>query len=335
MENRLKQFPIFIVGCPRSGTTLLGLMLDSHPDISVAHEAAIFHLLYHHPVRQRWNLSSTIGRKSFLRRLKRDSNVNESLGEEVVRVAARTLESEKSLPPKLIIDSLFAAYLQNAGKAIWGEKTPTHYYYVGEIFSIYPKAAIICLIRDPRAVFASMKRYAQKKKGTNEYFWWMTESPWEASMLWMDCYENTMRWKNRVHFVKYEELVHSPEAVLRDLAEGYLNIAYDPKMLEYNEKAGEKIAGMPDWHKPTTQKVNPANADRWRSELTGKEVAGVESILHKQMEEFGYELHNDAFGNMANLRIAAKRGIYVGKRKINQNIRFTGWRICHSLRLVP
>ena len=74
MENKLKRFPMFIVGCLRSGTTLLGLMLDSHPDISVAHEAAIFHFLYQQG-KQRWRLSSAGDRKKFFEKLEQYSQI--------------------------------------------------------------------------------------------------------------------------------------------------------------------------------------------------------------------------------------------------------------------
>ena len=325
--------PIFIVGCPRSGTTLLGLMLDSHPDISVAHEAAIFHFLYNKG-RQRWRLSSAEERKKFFERLEQHSNLREALGQDVVHTAAETLQSHQKLGAKIIVDALFNAYLQKTGKTIWGDKNPTHYYNIGDILDLYPHAAVICLIRDPRAVFASMKRYAQRKKGTDEWYWWMTENPEKASMLWLDCYESTVKRKDKIYFVKYEELVQSPESILRNLTQEYLSIPYSPKMLKYYRKSEDKIANMPDWHRPTTQKVNPANAERWVSELTSYEVNRIESILGKQMEEFGYELMSGAFGDMGSYRNVIKRNTCIGKYRINRSLRATAWRICHALKLI-
>ena len=325
--------PVFIVGCPRSGTTLLGLMLDSHPNISVAHEAAIFHFLYNKG-KQKWRLSSAEDRKKFLERLEQYPNLRESLGQDVVYTVVETLRWRQKLTAKSIIDALFDAYLQKTGKIIWGEKTPTHYYHIDDILSLYPQAATICLIRDPRAVFASMKRYAQKKKDTDEWYWWMTENPEKASMLWLDCYESTMKRKDRICFVKYEELVQSPEFVLKNLTQEYLSISYSPKMLEYYRKSEDKIANMPDWHRPTTQKVNPANAERWVSELTSQEVNRIESILGKQMEEFGYGLMSGVLGDMASYRNIIKRNTCIGKYRINRSLRATAWRICHALRLI-
>ena len=325
--------PIFIVGCPRSGTTLLGLMLDSHPDISVAHEAAIFHFLYNKG-RQRWRLSSAEERKKFFERLEQYSNLREALGQDVVHTALEKLRSHQKLTVKIIVDALSDAYLQKTGKTVWGEKTPTHYYHIDDILNLYPQVAIVCLIRDPRAVFASMKRYAQRKKGTDEWYWWMTENPEKASMLWLDCYESTVKRKDKIYFVKYEELVQSPESILRNLTQEYLSIPYSPKMLKYYRKSEDKIANMPDWHRPTTQKVNPANAERWVSELTSYEVNRIESILGKQMEEFGYELMSGAFGDMGSYRNVIKRNTCIGKYRINRSLRATAWRICHALKLI-
>lgn len=325
--------PIFIIGCPRSGTTLLGLMLDSHPSISIAHEAGIFHFLYHHSGKQRWKFSSTVDRKIFFEKLEHNSNLQEAFGQDVICTATRELQAAERLTEKLIIDSLFAAYLRESGKTIWGEKTPTYYYHISDILSLYPQAAIICIIRDPRAVFASMKRYARYKEGQMGH-WWMTENLDEASMLWLDSYESAMKWKSKIFSVKYEELVQSPEAVLRDLTQHYLNIPYNPAMLKYYEKTEDKIVNIPEWHKAATHRVNPANAYRWRSELTSDEISQVESILHEQMKQLGYELESNCLKNTEHFKVTIKRSIYIVKRNINKSLKFTAWQIFRFLKKI-
>ena len=323
--------PIFVVGCPRSGTTLLGLMLDCHPDVSITHEAGIFHLLYHHPGRLRWNLSSIASNQKFFERLQYNSNLQEAFGKNVVSAVIAELQTKGQLTAKVVIDCLFAAFLRQTGKSIWGDKTPTHFYYVGDILSLYPQARVVFVTRDPRAVFASMKRYAKKTKGTRNQFWWMTENPEKASMLWLDAYESWAKWKDKIFLVKYEELVQGPELTLRKLTDDYLKISYDSDMLKYYEKAEDKIGNIPEWHKPTTHKVNPGEVDRWRLELTSKEIAQVECILHGQMKQFGYELENYD-ENSGRLKVTVKRSAYVAKRKINQSLRFSAWQILRWVR---
>lgn len=325
--------PIFIVGCPRSGTTLLGLMLDSHPNISIAHEAGIFHFLYHHPGKQRWRFSSTVDRQRFFEKLKLNLNLQKAFGQKTISLATRKLQAVEMLTAKFIVDSLFTAYLRETGKAIWGEKTPTYYYHISDILSLYPQAAIICLIRDPRAVFASMKRYASHKKSSLGH-WWMTGNLEEASMRWLDSYESAMKWKDRIFFVKYEQLVQSPELVLRDLTQHYLNIPYHSAMLKYYEKAEDEIANIPEWHKSITHKVNPAYTDRWRSELNSNEISQIEFILYERMKQFGYELENNCLKTTGYFKVTIKRSVYIIKRKINQSLRFYAWKILRFLKQV-
>lgn len=327
--------PIFIVGCPRSGTTLLRLMLDSHPSISIPEETGLFFFLYSYSGRQRWRFSSPSDRKSLFERMERSPNLQRAFGQDLVLDVINTLKMKKSLTEKMIIDSLFEAYVRQTGKTVWGEKTPTHFYYINDILKLYPQAAIICLIRDPRAVFASRKRYAQTKKGTEGYYPWMSENPEKVLMMWLDCYENVMKWKDRIFFIKYEELVLSPEAVLKDLTESFLNVPYSPEMLEYYKTAEDRLANIPDCHKFAAQRITPANANRWRSELTPEEIERVESILHRQMKEFGYELESSYLGNAGNIKITLKRNMYKIRRRARLLLTFAAWRTCRSLRLIP
>lgn len=269
-------------------------------------------------------------RQRFFERLEHNSNLQEAFGENLIFTATKKLQREERLTAKLIIDSLFAAYLQETGKIIWGEKTPTYHYLISDILSLYPQTAIICLIRDPRAVFASMKRY---KKGSKDYSWWMTENPEKASMLWLDAYQSAIKWRDRIFLVKYEEFVQSPEAILRALTQNYLNIPYNRAMLKYYEKGGNKIGNIPEWHKQITHNLNPENADRWRSELTFDEISKVESILHKQMKQFGYKLEREG-ENSGRFGVTVKRSTYIAKRKINQKLRFYAWQILCFLKQI-
>ncbi len=146
--------PIFVLGCPRSGTTLLQLMLHAHPRIAM-------------PPETRFVLTSYEARNSFgdlreepNRRALADSIVRErhtlfyDLGLDADEVFEKIVEG----PPTLgsAIGIVFRGYARRFDKPRWGDKRPGYYQYIPALLRMFPDAQIVHLIRDGRDCVASL-----------------------------------------------------------------------------------------------------------------------------------------------------------------------------------
>ena len=145
--------PVFVVGVPRSGTTLLSAMLNAHPDIAISPETFFLE----------WALR------------RRDVDPREEQGFERFwddYSASKSFESlgldnavlRNNLPAGgertfvAIFASILQTYAEAHGEARCGEKTPRHYLYIDTLLEWFPRATVVFVVRDPRAVAASLLR---------------------------------------------------------------------------------------------------------------------------------------------------------------------------------
>lgn len=280
---------LFIVGCPRSGTTLLRLILGAHPNIAIPDETGIFHILYDYPGKiRKWKSFEEL--KNVL-----VNKLNNTFSTEIINNVIDSLRNNDfNNNPRNIIEILFHQYLRRQGKAIWGDKTPTHAYHIKDIYGLFPKAKVIFLIRDPRAVFASMKKYALKREedGKSIYFW-MTKDPFKSVMLWLDCLEAINKYRNRINVVKYEDLVTQPESTIKFLFENYLKLPFDKAIFKkYAFNKSKRSGEIEEWHKQTTKVIDPSIIHKWKEELSQTEIDSIERNAKNYMIEFGYEFVN-------------------------------------------
>src|SRR5262249_16211572 len=132
--------PIFVLGCPRSGTTLLQLMLHAHPRIAI-------------PPETRFVLTSYEARNSFgdlrqepNRRAVASSMVRErhTLFYDLGLDADEVLDEIAEGPPTLgsAIGIVFRAYARRFDKPRWGDKRPGYYQYIAALLRMFPDAQI-------------------------------------------------------------------------------------------------------------------------------------------------------------------------------------------------
>lgn len=154
MGNNRESVPFFIVGCPRSGTTLLQLLVDSHPHLAIPPESHIFVRFskifdYYGDLNKESNLrlfvSDLLGDYHI-----RDWNLGVSVEEFCNQLRDNSLRS--------IISLVFELYASNEGKIRWGDKTPQHMLHLEKIKEVFPEARFIHLIRDGRDVAVSSNR---------------------------------------------------------------------------------------------------------------------------------------------------------------------------------
>src|SRR6185503_10253265 len=205
--------PFFIVGCPRSGTTLLSVLLDRHSRLCIPPETGFFaEVAPHLPGRDAASLLET------LRAWPRLAELN------LTPEAVLTQLSGRPSSPSRVLRAILDLYAEAAGKARSGEKTPQHLLEVPAILRHFPGARIVCLVRDGRDVALSLRAMP-----------WGPPTLAAAAELWntfvrlADAF--AQEHPERFMFVHYEKLVTHPNQVLPEVMR-FLGERFEPAQLE-------------------------------------------------------------------------------------------------------
>jgi len=261
--------PFFIVGCTRSGTTLIAQILNSHSRLAVYHESHFYHLL-----RQDLHRYGNLEQSSNLRRFLRD------VREVLERQRKMTVPMEDELLEALVepsfagvLATILSLYAQQHGKNRGGDKTPGHHSYLQEITEQLPDSRVIFLLRDPRdTVLAIREKFDISLKG--------------ATALWNAAYLSYTKFSHRIHLVQYEQLVHHPTESVQAIC-AYLGEDYEPDMMRFFERIPNQLTRI-KYNQDLLAPVNPSHIGRFR-EMSTDEIKRVEAACGIGMEALGYD----------------------------------------------
>lgn len=272
--------PIFVVACPRSGTTLLQLMLHAHPRIAI-------------PPENRFVLDTYKARRKF-KDLRIPEN-REQLAEWIInqrkirhmKVPKEVLKEKVAAAPPTIGSALgvvLREYAAHYGKPRWGDKRPLYLNHIHTILAMFPDAQFIHIVRDGRDCVASLKGMP----------WWKTGSTaaitrWVQSMRMAQRAQRRLRPDQFFEF-RYEDLVAEPRPILERMCE-FLGEEFDEAMLEPHRATPK--AAVPKkkvWHVRTREAVSTAAMGRWESDLEPWELAVIERLGRRHLKRHGYEL---------------------------------------------
>jgi hypothetical protein len=269
--------PFFIVGCPRSGTTLLRWMLDHHPKMAVAPETH-FGARY---VRKRGRFGAEglpTTRTALLDDFCRTQGfLQMSLDESVFRSRAGADPLDDWLPLRTALQD----FAQVRNVSLVGEKTPSHALYLASIADAFPSAKFILLRRDPRAVVASWQSAS-----------WANQTDAEVAEIWR-CYSRAMRvamreLTGRCLPVDYEELVTNPVRVLQSIC-GFLGTEFDSRMLSYSDRERTTSTPAENRDNELTYKAPVASRiDAWRGSMPRGSLRRIEAICGDEMAICGH-----------------------------------------------
>jgi len=192
--------PIFIVGCQRSGTTLLRLILDAHPNISCGPETRFLEDLARITGDRNWPRMRLFGfPKEYWHK----------------RIAA-------------LFDEFQGDYARARGKARWADKTPRYALCIDYLDQLFPTCQVVHVIRDGRDVVASHR---------DRWGWWAAVKAVKKWPYYLATARTAGAGlpAGRYHEVRYERLVADPEATLRALLD-FLGEPWDPAVLEHDKR---------------------------------------------------------------------------------------------------
>jgi hypothetical protein len=221
---------VFLVGCARSGTTLLQSLLASHPSIASYPES---HFFRHLSGGRRWRWVGLPSRRARPR-------LEQFLGELAHPSAPRALPRRVVLRRQYV--SFFLGLLDSLAlgerKAIWIEKTPSHLWHLDEIERLVPGAKFIHIVRDGTDVVASLYDVTHRYPEV----WGGARSIDACIDRWLKDVAISRRYEGRENHlaVSYERLVDSPREVLEEIC-SFLGIEYANAMLRDHRLTAERV----------------------------------------------------------------------------------------------
>ncbi|HMF13417.1 MAG TPA: sulfotransferase, partial [Gemmataceae bacterium] len=234
---------VFLVGCARSGTTLLERIVDAHPQIAVTPE---LHWITDRFKDGKWmapegrvtaELVAALAEQKRFRQLAFSRQEFAGLLDDGQPVAYRTF-----------LNRLFALYRQKKGKPLVGIKTPAFVRRVAALHALWPEAKFIHLIRDGRDVCLSVLNWNHAHLAVGQYSTW-SEDPISTTAFWWDRKVRSGRQAGQslkaelYHEIRYEDLVARPAKTCTSLCE-FLGVLYDDAMLRFHEGRTRNEQGL-------------------------------------------------------------------------------------------
>ena len=290
MSDKLN--PFFILGNPRSGTSLFRLMLNRHSEIVVPPECG--YLLWYYQKYKNTKFSDDWELRRF------SSDVVKAKKFETWGVGLNEIEtyllSERPDSFAEACACVHRLYAISKGKVpkIWGDKNN---YYISEaerLFEIYEEAKFLFLVRDPRDVFASYVDLGNLKTNSR-YAPRLTVSPVEFADEWtnnlntMDALAGRLSRDNYL-YVRYEDVVSDPNKSLTEVL-AVLGVDFEQRVLapdgSENFIEREPVATL-DWKKLTQEAPDLSRLGRFKKILSHGQISEIEDRCVGALVRFGY-----------------------------------------------
>ncbi|MGI8828606.1 MAG: sulfotransferase family protein [Candidatus Limnocylindria bacterium] len=294
---------VFIVGLPRTGSTLTRGMVNASPSAWVAGESNFFSkptrlgLVRKEGYAARFARLGDLRTDDALHRIVADiySLRSKSFWARLQeRIDASTFERrlmDTDRTPRALLDLAMEVFAD--GRRIRGEKTPHHIFHVPTLLDWFPDARIIHTFRDPRAVYVSLRhkergerlslagRAARRLGGWYDVYAILNLArTWTQMASLHRAYER--RYPDRYALVRFEDLVRSPQATAEQLA-GHLGVPYQQAMLD------QVVHNSSFMGKGAAAGIDPTVVDRWREVLPVRTANRIARLCSADLRYFGYE----------------------------------------------
>jgi hypothetical protein len=283
----------FVCGVTRSGTTLVRLMLDAHPEVAIPGETHWVPKLIKSMERSKQSPDDVA---DVIVDHKRWGDFH--LDADELRSRIRAVDPLNAAD---VIRAFYMLYAEREGKSRYGDKTPGYVQEMPRLQRVLPEARFVHIIRDGRDVSLSHLRMN-----------WGPETYAESARLWRNRIRKARKQAPQIdHYteIHFEDLVADTEGVLRRVCD-FIDLEFDPVMLTYHERAetrlAEKARELPRKNRPPqpaearleSHKLarEPPRSDRigmWRERMTHAEIAEYEGVAGDMLAELGYELVTD------------------------------------------
>jgi hypothetical protein len=260
----------FVVGSARSGTTLLRMILNAHPEVAVPPESRFIVELYR---------SDEVRAEDFLARL--DSHQRWASWDTPIENVRSQLAGMTTLSYPEAIEAAYMAFAKNRNKKRYGDKTPRYIEHIPLLSRLWPEAKFVHLVRDGREVALS---YADVPFGPSTVA--------KAAVLWKErvvlgVEQGRALGPKRYAEMRYERLLANPQEEIERLC-SFLDLDFDPAMLDYSERARSEVLDRAKLYNPhVTKSITKTRS--WDEQMPPSQVEVFEAVAGDTLQELGYE----------------------------------------------
>ncbi len=273
--------PVFIIGVPRSGTTLLRYMINSSEAVYVPGESHFIPRFFGR------NPRGSLSRDDVDRitRAMRDDyplflrkwQGPELTGEWLWRHMAEPT-------PSALLDAVYSEYARQRGACRWGDKTPIYTNHMLLIDELFPDAQFVHLVRDARDVALSTDEKWGDRTHVDIYY---------AAINWSQRTRNVevaahLLGESRVHTLRFEDLVADPPAELQRICR-FLAIDYDQRMAQPH-LLGRKELRRKSFSAKVRTPPDASNQSKWKGAMPTRDIRLVQEVAGDVLRRYGYEL---------------------------------------------
>jgi hypothetical protein len=280
-DSRHNNGPVFIVGAPRSGTTMLQYRLRNHSRISLPTGESHFFIPLCRNADKFGDLSRVENVRLVLAAMYEqsseflDSDLH-GIKFDIDRLAGELHEENRDTIPA-IISGVFKKNARGEGKLRWGDKTPYYVLHMPSLLEWFPDAQIVHIIRDGRDVALSLFGRRHDFRVYNIY---------HAAKYWQQYVEvgceAGARLGPKVYMeVRFENILRDPTGVFKRIC-AFLGEEYDDKMFDLQPV--DDPGKTPLVH----QAIKEENKEKWRHEMTSRQIRIFEAAAGDTLERLGY-----------------------------------------------
>ncbi|MEQ9370380.1 MAG: sulfotransferase [Coleofasciculus chthonoplastes F3-SA18-01] len=244
---------IFVFGAPRSGTTLMKLILGAHPNLSsFGYETGLF--MY-----------------------------RDIYGFTYEGFTATDIANLINQSPDIVrfYDKFTQQITQQTGGQRFIEKTPQHVLRLKFLLKHFPNAKFINMFRDGRDGYCSARHHQNVPQG---------KSIVRYASYWKKCVNVRLRQgeNDKIFDVKYEELTTNPEQVVRQIM-NFLGEEYDARQIEPQYYSQNRITqDTRQEFRKLSKSIDQSSQERWKKELIESEVQQFHKIAGRELQILGY-----------------------------------------------
>jgi len=293
MENNSQLPFFFILGRPRTGTTLLRSLMDAHPNVQIPWECQFMINLYpKYGTLEHWNMETLEHFYSELLeqwQFKSWHIDHDKLRADLLACAGPTTYASVC---RVVYLNHISFYPKEEIRMI-GDKNPGYSIYYDRLKKIFPDAKFIYILRDYRDNFHSVKNvdFELPIVSVVVYKW---------KYFYKRALEAARKYPESFYLLRYEDLVSEPEPQLRGVCE-FLGLPYVPEVFDFykmKSKAEETYPAviLKKHHKSLFNPVNTSRIGLWKQSMSQRQVRIADMVAGKYADKAGYERDYRGFG---------------------------------------
>ncbi len=266
--------PVFIVGCPRSGTTLLASLFDRHSQMAATPETFCFRHFWRFVLggRERYPADKLV--KLFTEgRYTRDLQLDPAVLSKYVGTGEISVMG--------FVRTAINLFAHLKGKSRCAEKTPVHLHFVPEILKCYPASRIICIYRDGRDCALSRRKLDHSVPALRGY-----AARWRESSI--DMLKFQEQFPEQFRTVQYESLLARPTEELASLMQ-FVGLEFEPGQLDAARPTGVCVDWDIQYKKNILSEIDPSRAYAWKRTASPRELRIMNSMMRPYLGQLGYE----------------------------------------------